>query len=180
MEVFHWKDTVFPKINGMQDTGGKEDQLCGKTAGDERARTDRCGSLAGGACPRPPDPSCCSGSWVWVCVLYFSLFFGLYNYEIHTLRGWPKKERGGIGLRDSGGSIMKMDNECSCQSLISIYLLVWGKLLLSFIEVERMREGTSCGKLHVWLLTDVYWLNWKVLVKRIQVEMQKYVFSKHF
>lgn len=96
------------------------------------------------------------------------------------VKPWPKKERGGIGLRDSGGSIMKMDNECSCQSLISIYLLVWGKLLLSFIEVERMREGTSCGKLHVWLLTDVYWLNWKVLVKRIQVEMQKYVFSKHF
>lgn len=62
--VVHGKDAalitvVFPRIiNGIQDTGDREDHLCGKMAGPKRTRTNRCGnnghrSLLRETLPRP-------------------------------------------------------------------------------------------------------------------------------
>lgn len=62
--VLHGKDAalitvVFPRIiNGIQDTGDREDHLCGKMAGHKRTRTNGCGnsghrSLLRETLPRP-------------------------------------------------------------------------------------------------------------------------------
>lgn len=86
----------------------------------------------------------------------------------------PREEVTEIVVSDSRVSVVQISNECSCRSFIRIYLLVWMSPLLPVIEVEKMREGTRCGKFD--LLQMVFGWIGQVLVKGIQTEMHKCIF----